>query len=176
MVVLISVSGFENISTTCFLIGCRFRGFISLNAITFTSVLLASRLQSSLHVFAFISFAFIMFAGFPLLVHSFQVSHRSLATLLCRCFPLSGMSVTHTLLHMKSCETGTNKCYAKCCVVLSRQLSSDVQFGVSGLLFSVALHFLLTISTTITVTYVTTILFVTFVCPLWLKFIQKYKK
>ena len=43
-----------------------FSGTISLNAALLTSVLLASRLPSSVHVFAFICFAFEIFAGVPI--------------------------------------------------------------------------------------------------------------
>lgn len=51
----------------------RFAGTISLNAAVFASILLASRLRRSSDVFAFILFAFLMFAGFPFLARSMRV-------------------------------------------------------------------------------------------------------
>lgn len=47
----------------------NFQGTVSLNAAIFASVLLASRLASSLHVFGFIFFSFCIFAGFPFLAY-----------------------------------------------------------------------------------------------------------
>lgn len=53
----------------------NFSGTVSLNASIFSSVLLASRLSSSLHVFALILFSFEVFAGFPVVSRS--VKHHS---------------------------------------------------------------------------------------------------
>lgn len=49
-----------------------FTGTISLNAAIFTSVLLASRLQSSLHVYAFVCYAFETFALLPIFLVTFR--------------------------------------------------------------------------------------------------------
>jgi biotin transporter BioY len=52
-----------------------FQGTISLNAGIFASLLLASRLGSNLAVFAFLLFAFEVFAGFPILAHHIRVCY-----------------------------------------------------------------------------------------------------
>lgn len=52
----------------------EFQGTISLNAGIFASALLASRLTTSENVFAFLLFAFELFAGLPLLNHHIRVS------------------------------------------------------------------------------------------------------
>jgi phosphatidylinositol glycan class C protein len=46
----------------------KFSGTVSLNAAIFSSVLLASRLPAALHVFAFVCFAFEIFAGLPIVL------------------------------------------------------------------------------------------------------------
>jgi phosphatidylinositol glycan class C protein len=47
----------------------NFQGTVSLNAAIFASVLLASRLETALHVFGFIFFSFCIFAGLPFLAY-----------------------------------------------------------------------------------------------------------
>jgi len=67
--------------------GTNFEGTVSLNAAIFASVLLASRLETTWEVFAFIFFSFESFAGFPIVAHHCrQYSmdlHIGLTMLLC---------------------------------------------------------------------------------------------
>jgi phosphatidylinositol glycan class C protein len=53
--------------------GCRITGTVALNAAIFASVLLASRLPSTLHVFAIVALATQLFAMSPLLRNSLKV-------------------------------------------------------------------------------------------------------
>ena len=54
----------------------RFPGSLSLNAAIFASVMLASRLQSLLDVFAFLAFAMEWFAVFPMFRQRLKVRRR----------------------------------------------------------------------------------------------------
>ena len=51
----------------------RFQAPVSLNAAIFASVLLGSRLPSTVHVFALIFLAIILFALFPIMRHHLRV-------------------------------------------------------------------------------------------------------
>lgn len=106
----------------------EFRGTVSLNAAVFSSVLLASRLGDDTRVFAFILYAFLTFAGFPLLAqHVKRYSlqwHNASTVLLC-----------------------------------AAAYGSLVWAG--GILGTVYLAAVFTIA---------------FVCPVWLKWVQRYKE
>eukprot|EP01027_Heterolobosea_sp_BB2_P015384 GEZU01022010.1.p1 GENE.GEZU01022010.1~~GEZU01022010.1.p1 ORF type:complete len:186 (-),score=34.32 GEZU01022010.1:57-614(-) len=51
----------------------RFKGNLSLNAAVFVSILFASRLPTSIHSFALITLAILLFALFPILRHHLKV-------------------------------------------------------------------------------------------------------
>jgi len=105
----------------------HFQGTISLNAAIFSSVLLASRLSSSVEVFAFIFFSFAIFVGFPFFA-----------------FYLRRYSVRGHII---------------CTWILVA-------------LAFIALH---KASRLLALLFAGGVFFVTFVCPCWLKWIQRYK-
>eukprot|EP00474_Spongospora_subterranea_P001691 CRZ02149.1 hypothetical protein [Spongospora subterranea] len=104
-----------------------FAGTISLNAAIFASILLASRLKVSGDVFAFVLFAFLVFAGFPFLSSSI------------------------------------------------RRYSSRLHLAVTLLLQGLVLILLSFISLAACVAMMCCFLFITLVCPFWLKWIKRYK-
>jgi len=55
----------------------RFSAPVSLNGAIFASVMLGSRLQTSLHVFTLLTFSIELFALFPILRHHLKVSIKS---------------------------------------------------------------------------------------------------
>jgi hypothetical protein len=82
-----------------------FSGTTSLNAAIFSSVLLASRLSSSLHVFAFICFAFELFAGAPIVLAAVKRASNNgwvhwLGTLLLTCLALWALTTMSAVLSL----------------------------------------------------------------------------
>jgi len=82
-----------------------FSGTTSLNAAIFSSVLLASRLTSSLHVFAFICFAFELFAGAPIVLAAVKRASNNgwvhwLGTLLLTCLALWALTTMSAVLSL----------------------------------------------------------------------------
>jgi len=124
-VVMHEYSYLQNNAAELFL--THFQGTISLNAAIFSSILLASRLSSSIEVFAFIFFSFAIFVGFPFWAYYL------------RRFSIRGYIVSTWAL-----------------VILAffalQQASRLLSLVFGGVVF-----------------------FVTFVCPVWLKWSQRYK-
>ncbi|KAJ1660428.1 glycosylphosphatidylinositol anchor biosynthesis [Dispira simplex] len=104
-----------------------FPGSIALNAAIFACVLLASRLSSNLHVFAFMSFALEWFALFP-------IFRRHLK----RRLPKAHLTQT-------------------------------------GILVGVAFALFWPITRTLAILYILGVFCLTFLCPIWLIWIQRYK-
>jgi len=105
----------------------KFEAPISLNAAIFASVLLSSRLESDVHVFAILSFAIELFALFPIMCHYLKAQSTLLSIVMTTC------------------------------------------------LFVGTSYQLVQISTLIGSVFILAILFITFACPYWLKWIQRYK-
>eukprot|EP00744_Colponema_vietnamica_P018229 GILI01025711.1.p1 GENE.GILI01025711.1~~GILI01025711.1.p1 ORF type:complete len:337 (+),score=56.60 GILI01025711.1:168-1178(+) len=104
-----------------------FTGAISLNAAMFAAVLLASRLPSIMHVFAFMFFSIQIYAFWPLVRRSIRNCSRR--------------------LHL--------------CVTVLMVLATWVLLSL--------------LSTILAIVYFLSIAFITFICPMWLIWIQKYK-
>ncbi|KAI9476860.1 glycosylphosphatidylinositol anchor biosynthesis [Coemansia sp. RSA 989] len=105
----------------------RFPGSVSLNAAVLASVLLASRLNSNLSVFAFLAFALCWFALFP-------IFRRYL-----------------------------------------KRVSSVASMATTVVLALVATAMFMYILKPIALLHVFSTLFITFACPLWLIWVQRYK-
>jgi len=101
---------------------------LSLNAGVFASLLLASRLPSSIEVFAFMLFAYEIFAGFPHVAH-----------------------------------------YVK-------RYSIRAHIVFTAMLCVLAFYALLLINKVVALVFLLSIFLITFVCPFWLKWVQRYKK
>eukprot|EP00164_Ancoracysta_twista_P002446 GFYU01003243.1.p1 GENE.GFYU01003243.1~~GFYU01003243.1.p1 ORF type:complete len:332 (-),score=89.81 GFYU01003243.1:116-1111(-) len=105
----------------------KFAGTVSLNAAIIASILLASRLQSTVYVFAFIMFAIEIFGLLPVCMH-----------------------------YMKS-------------------FSPDLYIAWTIAMFAITTALLIPMFKLLALLYIVGALFVTFVCPLWLISIMKYK-
>ncbi|KAL6072763.1 putative Phosphatidylinositol Nacetylglucosaminyltransferase subunit c [Balamuthia mandrillaris] len=105
----------------------RMEAPVSLNAAIFLSVLMASRLSTSTHVFALLIAAVQIFAISPIIRH-----------------------------HIK-------------------RYAFWLHVSLTVITFILAAGFLLQVSKAAGIAYVLFILFVSFVCPLWLKYIQRFK-
>lgn len=116
----------NNDDATLFL--THFQGTLSLNAAIFASILLASRLSSSVEVFAFIFFSFALFVAFPF--WSYYL----------RRYSIRGYIITTWALVLLA-------------FFALREASRVLSLTFGGVVF-----------------------FITFVCPAWLKSIQRYKE
>lgn len=131
----------------------RISDSLSTNAAIFASVLLASRLDTNVDVFGLLSFAVEWFSLFPIFRRHLSVidinQHYCKDTLLTK--PLF-LSFVYQALSVKV-QVGVTMTMLLSCIVLFSHISKAV-----------------------VIIYILGFCFLTFVCPYWLIFIQKYKK
>ena len=165
-----------------------FPGSLALNAAIFASVMLASRLSSQMDVFAFLAFAMQWFALFPVFRQRLKVVCRPTGALGRR---------PGTLIRAAGCRGGGGVCVRACVCVWGegRERRATVRnqtyrFAPSHRqAHSWRAHVWLTVAMTVTTStllywnstvaffaYLAAVVFLTFLAPYWLIWVQRYKK
>ena len=139
---------------------------MSLNAAIFASVCLASRLPTTRHAFATVTFAVVMFALWPELRRRFRVKYTIQAYKTNKNYSSKGMAFHFLYITV-----------TKISMALLFQDSFPSSHNVLTVILGVSTVLALgSISVTGAVLFTLTHLFVTFVCPAWLIKLQPYKK